>query len=57
MSNVMPTLTHGMLEVIKSKPKDQIDFLSNYLIQQGKLVERKVSGWVGSYFRPNIVKS
>ena len=56
MSNVMPTLTHGMLEVIKSKPKDPIDFLSNYLIVQGKLVERKAEAAAFLQFQGMLAK-
>lgn len=34
MSAVIPTLTEGMLEVVKSAPEDPVDFLAEYLFKR-----------------------
>lgn len=34
MSNVMPTLTEGLLEVCKTRPDDPVDFLAEYLFRK-----------------------
>ncbi|CAH2236994.1 jg9487 [Pararge aegeria aegeria] len=42
MNNIFPTLTSGLLEVAKLRPKDPIDFLAEYLFKlnpSGKMLE------------------
>ena len=34
MTNVIPTLTEGMLEVVKGAPEDPVDFLAEYLFKR-----------------------
>ncbi|XP_043930582.1 adenylate kinase 7 [Protopterus annectens] len=39
MKNVMPTLTHGLIECCKVRPDDPVDFLAEYLFQKNPQVE------------------
>lgn len=41
MVNLMPYLTKGMLEVRNTNPDDPIEFLADFLQQQGKIVARR----------------
>mmetsp|Transcript_38047 Transcript_38047/g.64747 ORF Transcript_38047/g.64747 Transcript_38047/m.64747 type:complete len:80 (+) Transcript_38047:1-240(+) len=53
----MPTLTHGMLELLRSQPKDPIDFLSGYLIKQGKLVAARAEAQAFLQFKGLVAKA
>lgn len=40
MQNVMPTLTKGLTEVCKIRPKDPIDYLAEYLFKMSEVTNR-----------------
>ncbi|XP_064195391.1 adenylate kinase 7-like [Anguilla rostrata] len=39
MKNVMPTVTHALIECCKIKPDDPVDFLAEYLLRNSALVD------------------
>lgn len=39
MKNIIPSLTEGMLEVVKMQPEDPVDFLADFLFQKGNELE------------------
>ncbi|XP_061098822.1 adenylate kinase 7-like isoform X2 [Conger conger] len=39
MKNVMPTVTHALIECYKIKPDDPVDFLAEYLLRNSALVD------------------
>lgn len=43
MANVIPTLTEGMLEVVKMKPEDPIDYLAEYLFKKNVKSEEELA--------------
>ena len=57
MVNVMPVLTQGMLKTVESNPEDPIEFLSDYLIFQGKLAERVAEAQAFLQFKAMIAKA
>merc|ERR1712086_666924 len=43
MANVIPALTEGMLDVVKMKPEDPIDYLAEYLFKKNVKSEEELA--------------
>jgi len=57
LKHVMPTLTFGMLRVVREAPADPIEFLADFLCFQGKLAEARATAQAKLQFVGLVAKA
>lgn len=57
LKHVMPTLTYGMLRVVREAPADPIEFLADFLCFQGKLAEARAAAQAKLQFVGLVAKA
>jgi hypothetical protein len=57
LAHVMPTLTRGMLRVVREAPEDPIEFLADFLCFQGNLAEARATAQAKLQFTGLVAKA